>query len=324
MSKIAGRSYSVGAGKESVRGTSVAASYWLKWAEINIEDRVETVTDEMSVARLEDSDGMAVVHKYADFSLKTKLMDTSIGLLFLSLFGTDTPVAKSAPNAAVYDHTYSIQQGSQHQSLTLAVKSANDDLRFALAMVDRIAISAAPGGYVMVEVSGEAKVGASATNTVAHVQENEFVPQMLTFKKAATQADLGAASAVTIRSFNIEMKQNIEREKVLGNVAPNDILNKQWDVSGSVVLTHNDATYHDLMVNETYQALRFDFLHTATIGTSANPELKIDLHRARITNYQKSVGLNDIITESFDFKGMYSLTDSKMITPVLTNLVAAY
>lgn len=325
MSRQIGRSASVGIGKESVRGTAVAPTYWVPWMDVqNIDDKVATVNNETSLARLESSDGYAITKKFAEIGWSTKMKDSHIGLILLSLFGTVSSVAKSAPNAAVYDHTFSILQSLQHPSLTIAYKDANVDLRYANAVINTLKISYERGGYIMYDITTMSKASASASNTVAHTQENDFLPQNLTFKNATTQAGLDAASAVNIRSASLEFSQNLMSEDVLGSVTPNDFLNQSFSVKGSVTLVHNATTFSAIQNAGTYQALRFDLLHTATIGTSSNPELKIDLHRCSITNYNKRLTLNELVEESFDFEGHYSLTDSKMVTVVLTNLATAY
>lgn len=325
MSRQIGRSASVGIGKESVRGTAVAPTYWVPWMDVqNIDDKVATVNNETSLARLESSDGYAITKKFAEIGWSTKMKDSHIGLILLSLFGTVSSVAKSAPNASVYDHTYSVLQSLQHPSLTIAYKDANVDLRYANAVINTLKISYERGGYIMYDITTMSKASASASNTVAHTQENDFLPQNLTFKNATTQAGLDAADAVNIRSASIEFSQNLMSEDVLGSVAPNDFLNQSFSVKGSVTLVHNATTFSAIQNAGTYQALRFDLIHAATIGTSSNPELKIDLHRCSITNYNKRLTLNELVEESFDFEGHYSLTDSKMVTVVLTNLVTAY
>lgn len=324
MTKIIGRQNSIGIGKESTRGTAVTPTYWVPFLEVKADNKVESVVDQASLARLEDSDGMAVTAKYAEVSWKTKLKHTHFGLLMYSLFGTVSSVAKASPNTAVYDHTFSVAQSTSHQSLSVALKGSNDDVVFANAVVDSLSITAELGNYVNYEVSLIAKASASASNTVAHSAEKDYTPQMLTFKTATTQAGLTAASAVKIRNVKLEIKQNLLREHVLGAVGVNDVLNQSFGITGSIVLLHTDATYADMQNNETYTAMRFDFIHSDTIGTSSNPELQIDLHRARITNYERKMTINDMIEESFDFTAHYSLTDSKMITAILTNTATAY
>lgn len=323
MTKQIGRLASFGIGRESTRGTSVAPTYWIPWMELDVDDRVAAVTNEVSRARLEQNDGMAIVEKYMEGSVKTKLMSNHIGLLLYSIFGTVSSATKGG-ETVVYEHTYSVEQGTQHDSLTFAYKDANKDVRFANGMVSDLKITAELGNYIMYEASILAKNSASASNTVSHSAEYEFVPQMLTFKKASAQSGLTAASASTIRACEINFRQNALREHVLGSVAPNDVLNQGFEVFGKITLVNDATTFEDLQNNETQQAFRFDFTHTSTIGNSSNPRLLIDLHSVRLTNYSRSLTLNGLVEESFDFQGNYYLTDSKLVTCVLTNLIASY
>lgn len=325
MAKFTGRQLSIGIGKETTRGTAVAAQYWIPWSEImNPEDQIAKVTNETSLARIESSDGADIVRTFAEVGWRTKLKHTHFGLICLSLFGTDTPAAQSAPNALAYDHVYTVAQDSQHQSLTIAMKDPNNDVRFPGAVVGNLKIAVVPRGYVMYEVATSSKASASASNTVAHVQEKDYLPQHCTFKLATTQAGLDAASAVSIRAFNIEFDQGIMFEENVGAVAPTDVLNQIMKIKGSVTLTHNDTAYSVLQNTGVYRAIRFDMVHPDIIATSANPRVKIDLHRCDFTNYKRSVSLNDNVTESFEFTAHYSLTDSKMATVTVTNLLAAY
>ena len=325
MTKIIGRLNSVGYGKETTRGTAVGASIWVPWMEVEYDDVVELLDNEASIARLENTDAHALAFKSGEVKLKSKIKDKNIGYPLLALFGTVASVAKSAPNAAVYDHTFSVQQGVSHQSLTISFKGPNEDLAMANSVLSKFVISCKYGEYAMFETEFMGKPSASATQTVSIVQENDFFSKHATFKRAATQALLTAASAIAIREFKIEFDQKAFYEQVLGLNTPNDVLNQDWGVKGSVTLIHNDKTFNTLMTDATYQALRFDFQNTdVTIGTSANPGLQIDLHKVSILNYKRKQSLNNIVEESFDFIARYSLTDSKMVTAVLTNTQSSY
>lgn len=325
MAKIIGRLNNLGIGKESVRGTAVAPAVWMPNMELSYNDRVKTVVNEASFGRLESSDGEVVTGKYGDVTIKSKVKDKSVGYLLLSLFGAVSSAAKSAPNTAVYDHTFSVGQTTQHQSLTLSLKGPNDDVAMANSVVDSLKLTAEVGNFVMFEAKAMGKASASATQTATYTAENDFVAKHIVFKKAATQSALSAASAVSIKGFEMEIKSNVVLEEVLGNIAPNDILNQSFNVSGSFKVIHEGATYHDLMVAGTYQAFRFDLQNTdVTIGTSGNPGLQIDLHRCIISNVDRKMTANELIEETIEFKAHYSMTDSKMITAILTNLQTSY
>jgi hypothetical protein len=323
--KIIGRQENVGVALESVRGTAVNPTYWLPWLDLKVENKVKTVLNEQALGRIESSDGMAVVEKWSEAEIRGKLKDESFGLLLLSLFGTDTPAAQTAPNASVYDHVFSVLQSASHPTLTLSHKSSNDAVAYSNMLVESIRLAGKAGDYIYYTAKLVGKPSAAAVLTPAYTAENDFVSTHLTFKKATTQAGLAAAAAISIREFEIEITQNPLMEYVLGSVSPNDVLNQSFDIKGSVTLIHNDATFANLQNNETYNAFRFDLKNTGvTIGTSANPELKIDLHRCRVTDYERNMTLNNIVEEKFNFTAHYSLTDSKMATATLTNLEEDY
>jgi len=321
MTKILGRQVSFGIGKETVRGTAVAAEYWLPFAECDIENKVETVIDDASLARVEDSDGMSVVSTWGEGAIKGKVKDKSIGLLFLSLLGTDTV---GAVEAGVKDHVFTVLQTTQRPSLTISLKDANRDERFANAVVDNLKLDAELGKFVMYEADILSKASAAGANTVAHAVENDFVPQMVTFKKAVNLAGLGAASAIPIRNFSITFKNNSLKEDVLGAAAPNDIVNQSLAVEGVITLVHNDTTFSAMQAAETYNALRFTILHTVTIGASSKPTITIDLARARVYDYERNVDINGLVEETFSFKGFYSIADSQLVQVTVRNAVTAY
>lgn len=325
MAKEVGRLAWIGIGKESSRGTAVAPTYGVPWMDIaSIDDKVGTVVNEAALARLESADDYAVVKKFAEVGYTTKIKSDHFGLILLSLMGSVSSVAKSSPNTSVYDHTFSVLQSVQHPSLTIAYKDVNTDVRFANAVVNTLRINYERGQYCTYEVTTMSKASASASNTVANTAEYDFLPQHLTFKNANSQSGLSGASAVAIRGATIEFSQNLVSEDVLGSTTPNDFLSQGFTVRGSVTLVHSANTYSTLQNAGTKQALRFDLLHTATIGTSSNPELKIDVYSASITNHSKRLTLNELVEESFDFEGYFSLSDSKMLDIVLTNLITSY
>jgi len=325
MTKIIGRLNSLGVGRESTRGTAVAAAKWVPVMELTYEPRVKTVVNEASVGRIEGSDNELVTLKYGEVKVKSKVKDTCFGYFLYSLLGSVSSAAKSAPNTSVYDHTFTVANTTSHQSLSLALKGPNDDVVIANAVMTSLKLSMEANNFLLweAELMGVAPVAAS--NTASFSAENDFVSQHMTFKKASSQSGLDGASAVVIKAFDMEIKTNATLEEVLGSTAPADVLNQTFEITGSVTLTHTDSTYSDLMVAGTAQALRFDIKNTdVTIGTSSNPELKIDLYKAIINNYERKMTPDAIVEETFDFKAHLSIADTAMIRIILTNLKTSY
>src|ERR1700733_13019574 len=110
-----GRLIQVGVAKETTRGTAIAsASFWNPWMDLTLDEKKEFVTDAMAYGLIEDSENMTRTKAWAQASLNGAVLDTTIGLILYSMFGTHS-VSGSGP----YTHTFSIAESAQHQSLPL-------------------------------------------------------------------------------------------------------------------------------------------------------------------------------------------------------------
>ena len=127
---------------------------------------------------------------------------------------------------------------------------------------------------------------------------------------------------------NFSKKMTISEMASKGNKAMREKYSKEQraiGVSGSVELIFDDTTYKTLALAGTQKAMRIDIQNTdVTIGASSNPGLQIDLAKAKFVEYALKRDLKGIVTQSLNFKAFYSLSDTKMITALLTNLVTSY
>lgn len=111
----------------------------------------------------------------------------------------------------------------------------------------------------------------------------------------------------------------------LGTQTPNDFLNKQFAITGTIELLYSDTTYKTLGLAGTQQAIRIDVKDTTvTLGTGTNPEIKIDLYKAKLTEWAKTVNNNDLVKQTLKFKAFYSASDSKMFAVTLVNTINGY
>jgi len=325
MAKIIGRRLSIGIAKEAVRGTALDPTYWLPKMELTQDDKIEQIVDESSVGVIEDAQNADVVLKSSDGELKGRINDTSFGLWILSALGTEA--APALVETGVYDHAFSVSQSAQHPSLTVSVSEANAGvgLRFALSMVDSLEMNVELARYAEYTAKFRGNTSAVDSVTPSYTAENIFLPQHGELKLATSLAGLDAASAISIKKFTLTISKNLEDDQVIGNVNASDRLNKQFMVEGSMELLYEDRTFIDtLLVGDAARALRIRLTNSAvTIGATSNPRLTIELAKVKISEVARSQGNNDIIRQTVNFKGFYSLTDAKMITAVLRNTLSA-
>lgn len=328
MADQPGRKINIGLGLEASRGTAEATKdYWVPVLDADVVDKTEQVKDEASHGVKETSVAMDIVSTFAEGGYSAHLADTHIGVILKSLLGSLTSAANADASGAVYDHTITVGQSTvANPSLTVAYADDTQDYDYPLAVVRSIEISGEVGGYVDYTVNFVSKKGESdAGHTVAITSENRFRAQDVAFKVAAPQSGLDAAGATSIKAFSLSIENGARKDDVLGSTDPNDVVAPAMTISGSVTLNYADTTLRDLFTAGTARALRFDLTRSdVTIGTSANPEIKIDVHKATFANFDESRPLDDLVTQTIDFEAHYSTADSKSLTITLTNLVTAY
>lgn len=322
MTKVIGRLSQIGIGAEATRGTSVASDYTVPVTNIDFDDKVEYADNDSGFGRIEEKNDAAVIKRWAEGQYEGKIFDQSVGLELLALFGA-SPNSVQRTTTGVYDHTFTLAQNNAHKSLTISYEDANLDLRYAMAMLNTWSLELAVDNYARRTAAFISKKSASASNSMTYVNENEFIPQDITFKMGAALADLDGASAIKIRSFNMEVNKNVEALYVLGSNEPDDIANKQFAVTGSFEAYFNETTYRDLVLNGSQRAIRIDVVSSTIIGTSGvhTPALRFDMAKVKFGEFERGWDSNDIMLQTINFEAMFSVADSSMITARLTNAI---
>ncbi len=328
MSKGIGRLMQMGIAKETSRGTpEAAASYWIPFSEAAMDERRDFVTEDQSRGVIEGSAGERLVKKFVEASVKAPIGDRHFGLVLLAALGSVNSAAHSG-ETIVYDHTFSVNESAQHQALSLFLDDplGGADYKHGLGTVKSLEIKYERGRMIDYALSLLAKTGTSATLTPSTVTENLFLPQHATFKLATNLAGLAAASATVIRSLSLKIEKNIEHDDVLGNVEPSDFLNKQFVISGELEATwQNESDFKTAFLAGTQKALRIQLQDaTTTLGIASNPTLTIDLAKVIFGELSRPISVNNVIMQRLQFKAHYSISDTKMVQAVLTNLVATY
>lgn len=328
MSKGIGRIFSIGIAKEAVRGTAeTAAAYWLPFSEAVMEDKTEKISIDQSFGVIEDSIDSELVKQWAEVNFKSIITDASFPLILKAALGTSASALHST-ETIVYDHTITVNESAQHQSLSLFLNDpvSTSDYKHALGCLENLEIKIDPMALVQYTASFKAKKGATATLTPAQTVENRFHAKHATFKVAANLAGLTAASAVNIRNLSLKIAKNLEDDDALGSLDPVDFLNKQLIIEGTLeAVWQTEADFKTAYLANTKKALRIDLKNTdITIGTSANPQVQIDLAKVTFKELTRPLKINDTVMQTLSFKAHYSSSDTKMITVLCVNTVTTY
>lgn len=328
MAKGIGRLIKFGIGKETSRGTPSSIGtpmYAIPWSELTIDDKDERVLDEQSRGVIEASVSESIVKQWAEAKVTAPITVNAFPLILYSLLGAKSV---SGPSDSAYTHTITVGQSAQHNSLTLFVDDpvGGQDYIHPLGVPSQVELTYERGQFVRYSVDFMAQKGSPMSVGGTPFTDTRFLPQHVVFKIASTQSGLTAASAMAIKNAVLRIKQNVEPDDVLGNIAPVDFLNKQFEIEGEIeAIFQNESDYKTAALAGTLKAMRLDLINTgATIGVSTNPSLRIDLHSVYFQPITRDIKLNDIIMQKFSFRAHYNETDAKAITITAVNSVVAY
>ena len=324
MAKIIGRTGAVGIGIESTQGTKVAAQYWIPVQSYSYDDKIEVIKNDSAMGRIEEYNAADIVKLWGEGDYEGKIFLNSVGAELVALFG-QSPTSVERGTSDVFDHSYTLKNDNDHKSLTVAYEDDVQEISFPFAVLDSWALEVAVDDYVKRSISLTGKKSESATHTPAFTNEVEFIPSQISFKMADTQAGLGAASAINVTAFSMEVSKNAEPLYVLGSDEPQDIINKQFGVTGTIELYFENETYRDFVFANTHKAIRIDMTDTTTdLGTSHNPQLYFDLNEVVFEEFERSWDANDPLTQTLNFEALFNLADASMISARLTNTVVSY
>jgi hypothetical protein len=324
-----GRLFSIGIAKEATRGTAKStADYWLPFSDASIDEKYENVTQDEAYGVIEDSVGQFRTKNWAEGTLKVPLTDESLPLLLFSQLG-GMAVATKGGETVVYNHTATVGESAQHQSLTLFIHDplSGVDYSHALGVIHKTELDIELKKFAELSLSVKALKGVSQSAfTPAILAEHRFIPQYMTFKYATTVAGLSGATAIQLKSMKLSIDANIEDDDVLGSASPVDFLNKEFKVSGTLeAIWQNESDFKTiaLATPNVPQAMLIDLKNTdVTIGSTSNPEVAITLDQVYFTGFSRPIKIKDLVYQSVKFSATYSLTNSEMIKIVTTNTIS--
>lgn len=323
MSEIIGRQVEVGVAVENTRGTAInVAEKWIRHVTASIMQKVEKVVDDTSRGRIEDAEGARITQQWVEGELAGIVHADVLGYLLYNVYG-----AVSSANVAgsVYDHTFSLQQGIQHASLSMFIKDgAVTQFVVDNCMIGTLTLTAAIDDYLRFSANVVGAAETTNSDTPSYDTEYDFVAKDITVKIAATEGALGGASAIPVKDLEITWDQGLIRDHVVGSYNPDDVYNAKLMIEGSFTLNFANTTYKDLFNSENYRYLQITIQGAADLGSGNNPTITILLNRAQFMDWSRAGGKDELVAETVNFRGFYNASDTEASTVVLRNLTSEY
>lgn len=320
MTKFVGRRGSLGVALESSRGTAVAPAFWIPFVTLSFSDKIESAIEEQGMGNIADSDSFYVTMRKGEGEVEAQLYDQAIPYILSSLLGAVPVTTGSNP----YTHTFTLSSTNQAKSLSLFWKDPDRSYIFPLAVVDSFKMTVEPNGIVNYTIGFKSK-GADdyTTQTPSYTtMGSKFLHQHLIFKLASSTAGLSAATAISLKSLELNINRNVIFDEVMGTAEPEDILSQAISVEGSVSLNLEDDTYRNYMLANTYRAMEIK-LNPAGSTTSS---FDLQFPRVSFSEWEPDYTLNEIAKQTINFKGHYDSANAAAIisTAVVINTKSSY
>lgn len=191
-------------------------------------------------------------------------------------------------------------------------------------MIESLTISANAGEYATFSVSFKSKPEATATHTVTYTVDNMLLAKHSIFKQATNLAGLSGATANCIQSFEITFTKNLEDIYCMGDTDVIDFVNKQFSIEGSFTAYFDADTFRVFQQAGTERALQFQLVDTSVTIGATNPTLTVSLPLASLTEFSRSMGNDEVVTQTCTFKGLYSQADGSAVNVSLINSYTNY
>jgi hypothetical protein len=325
MTKFIGRLATLGVAKEAVRGVPVAPTYSIPFETLSFDDKVVKVRETAGLGSIADADSAYVTTQYAEGDMTAEIRDKSFGLMLLNLLGT---VSVAGPTDSTYTHSFSLAETNTHQSLCLLINDANVKEMYPLSMIKSLEINISLDNIVKYTVSFMSKRGdVSTAAVVALTSENKFTKKHLAFKLATNIAGIAAATAISLKSLTLKFENNVVMDDVLGTAEPEDIMNKQFSIEGTVELNYTDDTYKNYMRNGDYKAMEIKLVNTDVYAAgTTRPSLTMQFPRVDFFEWAPDYSIDDIVRQKFSFKCNRDVANSlaPISTCQLVNAVTSY
>jgi hypothetical protein len=317
-----GRKVQVGLAVEGTRGTIQNPSYWSRWETFDFFDNATTTPNQSAIGVLDKYSQAEITETWGEGTLASKITDQTYGLLLYSIFGADSVNLASG----VYTHTFTESQANQAASLTITRVDPNQQLQYALSMVNQHEIEVKVGDFVRHTTSFISQPGVATSGQIPVLtNENEFKAKYVVAKMATTTAGFPGATAIPVNNLKLTINKDVARYHVVGQNNPLDIFCQTVEVTGEFQLLYTDNTYFTPRFANTIEAIEFVITNTdVTIGTSTNPSITFIMPQTYLNTIKIDNAIDGMVQQTVGFTATYSIAAGYAIQGILVNAVPSY
>jgi len=323
MAKFIGRRVPVGVGLEATRGTGVVPTYVLSKTSYGLDDKANKAVSAEGVGSISANGCVSIVTgKFAEGDIEFELGAKSLPVVMSAVLGG---AITSAAAGTGYKHTITLAESNQHKTLSLTLDDPNGDVRFTGCMVDTFELSVNMEDIVKASMGIKSRASDDTVYTAVPVCDAKWVGRDLTLKVANDTASLGASTAISVKELTLTINKNTDYDWVLGTLEPEDILNKQITIQGSLTLNYEDRTWRNYMLNGDHKAVGLTLAQSRNLAGDQLPTLYLEFPKVHFSEWESQRDNDSVVGQTINFTALYNITTSKLVSDCyVLNDVASY
>lgn len=316
------RGQSFGLGIETTPGTAVAAAVSIPMEKFNIKHVLPKVADKSGFGVIDEQSDSHIVQETSLAEGEGIVRSQSIGYLLKLAMGTASATPTTV-ETGVYLHAFTRLNTNNHPTATVYRNSATQDERAPFHILESFEINAQVGEYLKFKTQlkgGKIESATYAPSYLTGTNDEQFKCVKAVIKIADDISGLAAASATELTGINLMIKKNSKGVFVLGSRTLAANHNQQFGVGGDITAMYKDNVLRDFATGNTKKAIQITVTGETLIGATKYNELVIQLAKASFEDWDRSDGLDDLMSQNFGFIGEYDFTNTQSMNITLQNV----
>lgn len=321
MGKTGGTQVQIGLGIESAAAPNVAVAETIfpKWSDYSLQGISEKEMFTSARGVRNESSNSFIKRKYSQGSIGVVPNVEIVPYFFNLALGS---LATQEAETGVYEHEITVQNANATMvtATITAEEGAIQTAQYTNCVVDSLNLEVSDGYAKMtVEIIG----GFPDTDTIteAYTVETEFAYPDMTAKFGTSVADAGSQSATPLKSFTLNIANNILLDEAFlsgsNEIISGCLVRGRLKLTGSYSLHFSDTVELAKYKANTKNACVVSFIG-AQIGATEFEEIEIQLSRLILTSPPVEYNIDGLLILTQEFEVEYEATDAE-ITVIVTN-----
>lgn len=318
MAPIIKRKTVVGIGRETTFQTESTQLVDMGVQNIAVDIQKNVILNDQMYGRIEDTRDSRIGTKMSQVTLTGIVEAAFWGQFLMAAFGTLNTTADS-PESGANTHAFTVNNTNQADSYSITYEDDNQDMVCLGCRLTSLQTTVVAGDWVTYTATFIGNPPTDASETASFSDDHLFSADQATVRFAAVGGSFSGAG-IKLSTLDLTVEKNAEAHFAFGANTPDNIINKQFSVTGSFTLLWEDETYFDLFNDHTLRAMEISLSGGTIPSTSTAYSTKFTLEQIHFDGWNNNGNPNDKVEQTITFKAEYKeAATANMITAELIN-----